>query len=161
MKEKIKLWLLCCSQKWILLQLKTSTKRIKIALFELYRNNLSPQTTDREVAAMIFDAKYTEVLIDLGFRTLSGEDQNQASFCQAIIKKTKEIFLYERRLFIDTLQVGDNEVRKLRYRIKETNKFKAMINIKENAVICLGYPDYASFKNSTGLKWSLVLIIIT
>jgi hypothetical protein len=24
---------------------------------------------------------------------------------------------------------------------------------------CLGYPDYASFKNSTGLKWSLVLII--
>jgi hypothetical protein len=28
-------------------------KRIKIALFELYRNNLSPQTTDREVAAMI------------------------------------------------------------------------------------------------------------
>jgi hypothetical protein len=36
-----------------------------------------------------------------------------------------------------------------------------MINIKENAVICLGYPDYASFKNSTGLKWSLVLIIIT
>jgi hypothetical protein len=27
-----------------------------------------------------------------------------------------------------------------------------MINIKENAVICLGYPDYA-FKNSTGLKW--------
>jgi hypothetical protein len=44
---------------------------------------------------------------------------------------------------------------------KETNKFKAMINIKENAVICLGYPDYASFKNSTGLKWSLVLIIIT
>jgi hypothetical protein len=32
-----------------------------------------------------------------------------------------------------------------------------MINIKENAVICLGYPDYASFKNSTGLKWSLVL----
>jgi hypothetical protein len=27
-----------------------------------------------------------------------------------------------------------------------------MINIKENAVICLGYPDYASFKNSTGLK---------
>jgi hypothetical protein len=73
-------------------------KRIKIALFELYRNNLSPQTTDREVAAMIFDAKYTEVLIDLGFRTLSGEDQNQASFCQAIIKKTKEIFLYERRL---------------------------------------------------------------
>jgi hypothetical protein len=27
-------------------------KRIKIA-FELYRNNLSPQTTDREVAAMI------------------------------------------------------------------------------------------------------------
>jgi hypothetical protein len=59
------------------------------------------------------------------------------------------------------VQVGDNEVRKLRYRIKETNKFKAMINIKENAVICLGYPDYASFKNSTGLKWSLVLIIIT
>jgi hypothetical protein len=58
------------------------------------------------------------------------------------------------------VQVGDNEVRKLRYRIKET-KFKAMINIKENAVICLGYPDYASFKNSTGLKWSLVLIIIT
>jgi hypothetical protein len=44
------------------------------------------------------------------------------------------------------VQVGDNEVRKLRYRIKETNKFKAMINIKENAVICLGYPDYASFK---------------
>jgi hypothetical protein len=36
-----------------------------------------------------------------------------------------------------------------------------MINIKENAVICLGYPDYASFKNSTGLKWSLVLIIIS
>jgi hypothetical protein len=36
------------------------------------------------------------------------------------------------------VQVGDNEVRKLRYRIKETNKFKAMINIKENAVICLG-----------------------
>jgi hypothetical protein len=35
-----------------------------------------------------------------------------------------------------------------------------MINIKENAVICLGYPDYASFK-TTGLKWSLVLIIIT
>jgi hypothetical protein len=27
-------------------------KKIKIALFELYRNNLSPQTTDR-VAAMI------------------------------------------------------------------------------------------------------------
>jgi hypothetical protein len=39
--------------KWILLQLKTSTKKEKIALFELYRNNLSPQTTDREVAAMI------------------------------------------------------------------------------------------------------------
>jgi hypothetical protein len=57
--------------------------------------------------------------------------------------------------------VGDNEVRKAALQNKkETNKFKAMINIKENAVICLGYPDYA-FKNSTGLKWSLVLIIIT
>jgi CDP-glycerol glycerophosphotransferase (TagB/SpsB family) len=66
-------------------------------------------------------------------------------------KPTKEIFLYERRLYRHLVQVGDNEVRKLRYRI-ETNKFKAMINIKENAVICLGYPDYASFKNSTGLK---------
>jgi hypothetical protein len=74
-------------------------KKIKIALFELYRNNLSPQTTDREVAAMIFDAKYTEVLIDLGFRTLSGEDQNQASFCQAIIKsQQRRYFFYERRL---------------------------------------------------------------
>jgi hypothetical protein len=61
--------------------------------FQLYRNNLSPQTTDR-VAAMIFDAKYTEVLIDLGFRTLSGEDQNQASFVRLLSKKpTKEIFL--------------------------------------------------------------------
>jgi hypothetical protein len=27
---------------------------------------------------MIFDAKYTEVLIDLGFRTLSGEDPKQS-----------------------------------------------------------------------------------
>jgi hypothetical protein len=59
----------------------------------LYRNNLSPQTTDREVAAMIFDAKYTEVLIDLGFRTLSGEDPNQASFVRISKKPTKEIFL--------------------------------------------------------------------
>jgi hypothetical protein len=57
----------------------------------LYRNNLSPQTTDREVAAMIFDAKYTEVLIDLGFRTLSGKIQNQAS--RLLSKPTKEIFL--------------------------------------------------------------------
>jgi hypothetical protein len=58
----------------------------------LYRNNLSPQTTDREVAAMIFDAKYTEVLIDLGFRTLSEKIKTKRVF--VIIKKpTKEIFL--------------------------------------------------------------------
>jgi hypothetical protein len=126
----------------------------------LYRNNLSPQTTDRS-SSNDFDAKYTEVLIDLGFRTLSGEDQNQASFVRLLSKANKGDISFERRLYRHLVQVGDNEVRKLRYRIKETNKFKAMINIKENAVICLGYPDYASFKNSTGLKWSLVLIIIT
>jgi hypothetical protein len=34
------------------------TKKNKIANFELYRNNLSPQTTDREVAAMILTPSY-------------------------------------------------------------------------------------------------------
>jgi hypothetical protein len=54
----------------------------------LYRNNLSPQTTDRS-SSNDFDAKYTEVLIDLG---LGGEDPNQASF-SGYYQKTKEIFL--------------------------------------------------------------------
>jgi hypothetical protein len=61
----------------------------------LYRNNLSPQTTDREVAAMIL-IKYTEVLIDLGFRTLSGEDPKPSELL-LLSKANKEIF-YERRL---------------------------------------------------------------
>jgi hypothetical protein len=62
----------------------------------LYRNNLSPQTTDREVAAMIFDAKYTEVLIDLGFRTLSEKIKTKRVF--VIIKKPTKRYFYERRL---------------------------------------------------------------
>jgi hypothetical protein len=33
--------------------------------------------------------KYTEVLIDLGFRTLSGEDPNQASFVRLLKKANK------------------------------------------------------------------------
>jgi hypothetical protein len=37
------------------------------------RNNLSPQTTDREVAAMIFDAKYWSSY-RFRLRTFSGED---------------------------------------------------------------------------------------
>jgi hypothetical protein len=40
----------------------------------LYRNNLSPNNRQRS-SSNDFDAKYTEVLIDLeNFRTLSGED---------------------------------------------------------------------------------------
>jgi hypothetical protein len=85
----------------------------------LYRNNLSPQTTDRESSSNDFDAKYTEVLIDLGFRTLSGEDPKPSELCQAIIKsQQRRYFFYERRLYRHLVQVGDNEVRKLRYRIK-------------------------------------------
>jgi hypothetical protein len=38
-------------------------------------------------------------------------------------KPTKEIF-YEKRLYRHLVQVGDNEVRKLRYRIKETINLK-------------------------------------
>jgi hypothetical protein len=92
----------------------------------LYRNNLSPQTTDREVAAMIFDAKYTEVLIDLGFRTLSGEDQKQTSFVRLLSKANKgDISFMKGDFYRHLVQVGDNEVRKLRYRIK-----KKPINLK-------------------------------
>jgi hypothetical protein len=83
----------------------------------LYRNNLSPQTTDR-VAAMIFDAKYTEVLIDLGFRTLS-ERSKPSELCQAIKKANKgDISFMKGDFYRHLVQVGDNEVRKLRYRIK-------------------------------------------
>jgi hypothetical protein len=63
--------------------------------------------------------------------------KTKRAFVRLLSKANKDI--YERRLYRHLVQVGDNEVRKLRYRIKETNKFKAMINIKENAVICLGY----------------------
>jgi hypothetical protein len=66
--------------------------------FQLYRNNLSPQTTDR-VAAMIFDAKYTEVLIDLGFRTLSGEIKTKRALSGYYQKsQQRRYFFYERRL---------------------------------------------------------------
>jgi hypothetical protein len=62
MKEKIKLWLVTMLlSKMDPITVEDIYKRIKIALFRLYRNNLSPQTTDR-VAAMIFDIRYTEVL---------------------------------------------------------------------------------------------------
>jgi hypothetical protein len=67
-------------------------KRIKIALFELYRNNLSPQTTDS--SSNDFLTKYTEVLIDLGFRTLSGEDPKPSELLSGYYQKpTKEILL--------------------------------------------------------------------
>jgi hypothetical protein len=62
--------------KWILLQLKTSTKKIKIALSNC--TEIIPQTTDREVAAMILTPSILKFL-DLGFRTLSGEDPNQGA----------------------------------------------------------------------------------
>jgi hypothetical protein len=122
MKEKIKLWLVTM----LLSKMDPITvediykKRIKIALFELYRNNLSPQTTDREVAAMIFDAKYTEVLIDLGFRTLSGEDPKPSELLSGYYQKANkgDISFMKGDFYRHLVQVGDNEVRKLRYRIK-------------------------------------------
>jgi hypothetical protein len=77
-------------------------KRIKIALFELYRNNLSPQTTDREKCSNDFDAKYTEVLIDLGFRTLVEKIQNQGAFV-TIIKSQQRRYFFMKGDFIDTL----------------------------------------------------------
>jgi hypothetical protein len=91
MKEKIKLLLVTMLlSKWILLQLKTQ-KRIKIALF-IHRNNLSPQT-QTEKYSNDFDAKYTEVLIDLGFRTLVEKIQNQGALSGYYQKSQQRRFL--------------------------------------------------------------------
>jgi hypothetical protein len=67
----------------------------------LYRNNLSPQTTDS--SSNDFDAKYTEVLIDLGFRTLSGEDPKPSELCQYYQKTNKGDISFMKGDFIDTL----------------------------------------------------------
>jgi hypothetical protein len=54
------------------------TFKKRISAFELYRNNLSPQTTD--IAVNDFDFKYTSSFI-CGLRTFSGEDPKPSELC--------------------------------------------------------------------------------
>jgi hypothetical protein len=64
---------------------------------------------------IFFDAKYTEVLIDLGFRSFSGEIQNKRAFVR-LTKKQQGDISFMKETFIDTSASGT--MSRNSYRIK-------------------------------------------
>jgi hypothetical protein len=94
--------------------------KLRLLIFKMYKDNLTPQMTDREIAAMVFDAKYTETIKELGYRSLSGvEPQPNKILSEYYLKANKGDVSFTRDSFYRHLsQAGDNEIRKLRYRIK-------------------------------------------
>jgi hypothetical protein len=122
MKEKVMLWVVNILLSKIDANVieNTNKKRVRTLIFQLYNENLTPQITDREISAMIFDAKYTETILELGFRSVTSEDPRPSELLSVYyLKANKGDTSFMRETFYRHLaQVGDNEIRKLRYRIK-------------------------------------------
>jgi hypothetical protein len=122
MKEKIMLWAVNILLSKIDANVIENTykKKVRALIFHLYNENLAPQTTDREIAAMIFDAKYTNIIIELGFRSLTSEDPKPSELLTGYYQKANngDTSFMKTGFYRYLSQVGDNEVRKLRYRVK-------------------------------------------
>jgi hypothetical protein len=117
MKQKIIVWVL----NKLLNMADTETQeelykeKINTLIFRLYKNSMIPQLLDREINAMIFNAKYTDTLKELGF--IKRTPSEILTTYYNLSNKGDTSFMRE-KFYRALVQSGDNEVRKLRYRIK-------------------------------------------
>jgi len=116
-KEKIILWVL----NKLLSMTDTETReelykeKINTLIFRLYENSMVPQLLDREINAMLFNAKYTDTLKELGLTEMTPSELLRTYY--NLSNKGDTSFMKD-KFYRSLVQSGDNEVRKLRYRIK-------------------------------------------
>jgi hypothetical protein len=117
MKEKIILWVLnkLLNMTDTEIQEDLYKEKINTLIFRLYKNSMVPQLLDREINAMLFNAKYTDTLNDLGIDKITPSQLLTTYY--NLSNKGDTSFMKE-KFYRVLVQSGDNEVRKLRYRIK-------------------------------------------
>lgn len=117
MKKRLIIWVLNKLKKTLGSEefKNTEIERVKTLIFSLYEDSQNPFLLDKEISAIIFNAKYTSSLVSMGVLNITPYDMLSTFYSKA----NKGDNSFKKEPFYRTLlQTKDIEVRKLDYRLK-------------------------------------------